>query len=271
MKQLIPIGRFSQITQLSLRMLRHYDELNLLKPAQIDPQSGYRYYSIAQALEAEKIRLLRSLEVPLEEIRQLLSLRDADAVRVSLARHRARLEAQITQYQQALDKLERLSTHELAATYPVVLRSLEAQPVITERIVTALSDIQLALGRTYGALYGHLGHLGVRPSGPPFLICFEREFKEGPMEFAVGVPTEVRLPSYGSFESDVLPASLVASTLHVGPYSEITHAYQAVLAWIDEHGYVADAAAREVYLVGVGQVQNPAEYRTELVWPVLGA
>lgn len=81
------------MTRLSIRMLRHYDDLGLLRAAQVDPDSGYRYYSLAQVADAERIRLLRSLEVPLEDIRALLSEPDAEVVRRQLEQHKTRLEA----------------------------------------------------------------------------------------------------------------------------------------------------------------------------------
>ena len=73
MDDLLPIGRFSKATRLSVKALRHYDELGLLRPAFVDPSSGYRYYRPAQANQAEAIRILRSLEMPLEEIAELLA------------------------------------------------------------------------------------------------------------------------------------------------------------------------------------------------------
>ena len=66
MGDLLPIGRFAKATRLSVKALRHYDELGLLRPAFVDPSSGYRYYRPAQANQAEAIRILRSLEMPLE-------------------------------------------------------------------------------------------------------------------------------------------------------------------------------------------------------------
>ena len=73
MDDLLPIGRFSKATRLSVKALRHYDELGLLRPAFVDPSSGYRYYRPAQANQAEAIRILRSVEMPLEEIGELLA------------------------------------------------------------------------------------------------------------------------------------------------------------------------------------------------------
>jgi DNA-binding transcriptional MerR regulator len=75
---LMPIGRFARLTGLSVKALRHYDELGLLRPAAVDPETGYRSYSTAQVERAETIRLLRRLELPLDEISSLLAGRDPE-------------------------------------------------------------------------------------------------------------------------------------------------------------------------------------------------
>ena len=93
MDDLLPIGRFAKATRLSVKALRHYDELGLLRPAFVDPSSGYRYYRPAQANQAEAIRILRSLEMPLEEIAALLAEAGGEPVAKRLALHRERLEA----------------------------------------------------------------------------------------------------------------------------------------------------------------------------------
>jgi DNA-binding transcriptional MerR regulator len=77
-KNLVSIGRFSLLCRLTVKALRHYDELGLLKPATVDPQTGYRYYSVAQVVEANRIRQLREIEMPLDEIRAILRGNNTD-------------------------------------------------------------------------------------------------------------------------------------------------------------------------------------------------
>ena len=67
--QLMPIGRFSRLTGVGVKALRHYDEVGLFVPAAVDDETGYRFYSPDQVDRAEAIRLLRRLDMPLEEIR----------------------------------------------------------------------------------------------------------------------------------------------------------------------------------------------------------
>jgi DNA-binding transcriptional MerR regulator len=88
-----------------VKALRHYDDIRLLRPAHVDDSTGYRYYSLAQAREAEAIRRLRSLHVPLEDVAELLHA-NAATVRERLAVHRARLEGRAVETQQILAELD---------------------------------------------------------------------------------------------------------------------------------------------------------------------
>ena len=89
---MLPIGPFARLSGVTVKALRHYDEIDLLEPAHVDADSGYRYYVLEQACDAEAIRRLRSLEVPLDEVRVLLAAAPA-VVRERLLVHRTRLEA----------------------------------------------------------------------------------------------------------------------------------------------------------------------------------
>lgn len=267
MNNLVPIGRFSQITRLSIRMLRHYDEVGLLKPAMVDPGSGYRYYSLSQVGEAERIRLLRSLEMPLEEIRELLMAQDARAIQERLEKHKNRLEGQIAQYQQVIAALENLEAHPLE-TYPVQVRQEAAQLVLTQRLRTSFEAMKQNFGVVFGELFATLNRQGLRPMGPPFVLYHSLEFNEDDLEYEPGIPSERLAVAPVGLSTYELPSSPVLYTLHPGPYDNIERAYQAVTAWMQEHGHEAAGSPREVYLVGKGQVENPAEYRTELVWPI---
>src|SRR5512134_3853242 len=72
-KDLLSIGAFASMTRLSLKALRLYDQLGLLQPRHVDPQSGYRYYGVDQLANARMIRNMREMEMPLATIRQVLA------------------------------------------------------------------------------------------------------------------------------------------------------------------------------------------------------
>jgi len=109
-QELMPIGRFARRCRLSVKQLRHYDELGLLRPAWVDPGSGYRYYRAEQAREALSIGLLRSLEVPLPAIGQVLAGRDVAGV---LGAVKDRLEADLVRRRRMLATLQRVLTEGL--------------------------------------------------------------------------------------------------------------------------------------------------------------
>src|SRR5881394_833082 len=88
--QLMAIGRFARLTGLTVKALRHYDELGLLRPAAVDADTGYRSYSSAQLARAEAIRMLRRLEVPLDDVATLVETDDRATVRRVLLDHHRR-------------------------------------------------------------------------------------------------------------------------------------------------------------------------------------
>jgi DNA-binding transcriptional MerR regulator len=106
MDDLLPIGRFARLAGLTVGALRHYDELDLLRPAVVDETTGYRRYRPSQLEDARTIARLRELEVPLEEIRDVLAADDpADRAR-RLDVHRARIEARTHRLQRVLHHVQ---------------------------------------------------------------------------------------------------------------------------------------------------------------------
>ena len=111
MDDLLTIGRFARLAGLSVGALRHYDELDLLRPARTDPFTSYRLYARGQLETARLIVRLRDLEVPLETIRACSSPTDDPAERRRLMReHRARIEARTFRLQRVLHILGQLSS-----------------------------------------------------------------------------------------------------------------------------------------------------------------
>ncbi len=102
------IGRFSRRSGIPVSHLRHYHEVGLLQPAHIDPESGYRYYAVAQSEAAEVIGILRSIDMPVRDIQRLLADPSEANVREVLAAHRTRLEDRLTQVAGRLESIDRI-------------------------------------------------------------------------------------------------------------------------------------------------------------------
>jgi DNA-binding transcriptional MerR regulator len=108
-EDLLPIGRFARLSGLSVGALRHYDELDILRPADVDRFTSYRRYRRDQLGTARAIARLRDLEVPLDEIRVVLAADDPADGRRRVAEHRSRIEARIARLQRVLHVLGQLS------------------------------------------------------------------------------------------------------------------------------------------------------------------
>jgi DNA-binding transcriptional MerR regulator len=105
---LVPIGRFARLAGLTVPQLRHYDRRGILVPAARDRRSGYRYYSEAQAAAAQAIALLRSIDVPLADIQELLAAPEPARVRRVFAEHRQRVERRLSEARAALESIDRI-------------------------------------------------------------------------------------------------------------------------------------------------------------------
>jgi effector-binding domain-containing protein len=266
---LLPIGRFAKATRLSVKALRHYDELGLLRPAFVDPSSGYRYYRPAQANQAEAIRILRSVDMPLEEIAALLAEAGGEPVAKRLRLHRERLEARLDEHRRMLAFLQRLLDKEDVMPYEVTVKQLPAQPVAATRASTDLRHIGDAIGAGVHLVLDELGRRGLEPAGPLQVVYHADQVLD---EDSVA-PIEICFPVAAAFQGTrevygtELPGGPAAVTLHRGPYAEIGPAYHTVSGWISDHGHELAGGPREVYLNVPGEVPE-ADLLTEVQWPI---
>lgn len=269
MDNLVPIGRFSRMTRLSIKALRLYNELGLLVPSWIDPSSGYRYYRAAQANRAEAIRILRGVDMPLDEIAEVLAEDDPEMISKRLAMHRERLEERLADQERMLRFLERLIEREEGIMpYDVTIKTVDAQPVASFVVHTDLTKIADDIAGGFATLMGAIGAASTQVVGAPFIVYHDviDEQTHGNIELCAPVPLGVHAPSNG-VEWKEFPAGSVASTMHRGPYSEIAPAYHTVSGWIQDHGHELTGPPREIYLNDPETVA-PEDLLTEVQFPI---
>ena len=103
---LLPIGMFSRASLLSIKTLRAYHEAGILVPAQVDRFSGYRMYTADQLADAAIVRRLRSLDLPLEQVRQVLQARDPNFTREVLNQHQVAMQARLSETERIVAELQ---------------------------------------------------------------------------------------------------------------------------------------------------------------------
>ena len=246
------IGEFSRLSRVSVRMLRHYDQLGLLTPSQTDPFTGYRYYSAEQLPRLNRIIALRDLGFSLEQIAGILDENlSTEQLLGMLKLKRAEVEGQMKSEQQKLERLEarirQMRESSGHAAYDVLLRDIEPELAAAYREVAADDDrIQqmFDMVETYIA-----GFDGARADKPPLSIYYDDEYREKDMDVEIAVPLRYAIPESEMIRVRQLPRlSSVACVVHVGEYSDVYQAYNALLTWIEANGYRMTGPIREVYL-----------------------
>jgi DNA-binding transcriptional MerR regulator len=233
----MPIGGLARLSRLSVKALRLYDAEGLLVPAWVDPDSGYRYYRAEQVRTATTIALLRSLDVPLAVVREVLAAPDAEALAAVLDAERERAARDLAAREQALRSIERLARSPDALSYDVTIGPQRPRrlvgltaPVATERVGPETAALCVRVARLLGD--GEISSVYPLDLEDTFALTAG----------IIGAP-----PTDGAEEHE-LPGGDWASTLHVGPYEELPVAYVALLEHLRERGHEPRAPMVETYL-----------------------
>lgn len=270
--RLIPIGEFSQMTRLSSKALRLYDKSGLLPPAHVDPATGYRYYEPSQANRAEAVRILRSVDMPLDEIKAVLDSDDADLVHKQLEIHRDRLALRLVEDEQKLAYLEALMNRtEGIMPYTINVEEASPQLVAATRIHTSLAKVGDDIGAGFGRLVPALGQAGIAPTGPPLIVYHDVIDEETDGDIEVCIPIGAPLPDdIDDVYSRELEGGAVAATVHHGRYEEIAPAYHSLTGWISDNEHEIAGPPREIYL-NDPQTVRPDELQTRVEFPIVRA
>lgn len=266
---LVPIGRFSAICRLTIKALRHYDDLGLLQPAFVDPRSSYRYYRLDQVATADLIRTLRTAEMPLDEIGAIVGSSDAAEARATIARHRQRLRDHIAAQQAALATLDQLlATERQPPRYTIEVLAAPAQTIISERLTIQPDNFGAPIGRALAATRALIARHNAQPIGPPIARYHTELVADETIAVEVGWPIAAPLPGEGSIGLGTIGGVTVARTIHRGPYEQIGGAFAALAGWIQRQGHEAAGAPWETYLTEPGAAAEPSQMLTAVSWPI---
>ncbi|MEK6274587.1 MAG: MerR family transcriptional regulator [Actinomycetota bacterium] len=270
-EELVPIGRFARLSGLTVKALRHYDEIGLLRPAHVDESSGYRYYALTQARSAEAIRRLRSLEVPLDEVRDLLDA-DQSALREHLVVHRSRLEGLAVETRRILDELDRLIDGKeklVPETKDLIRLELQIKEVPSRRVALVRERAHIdEMTKVVPAGIDRVAHtIGMRHAGPPFCRCPFAD-PDGYLETEIGWPVDEDVDAESPVEITTYGATRALVMKHVGPYTELSRSYRLMAEAMDQHGLVSAGDPVEWYESDPEEVPDPKDYVTIIEWPI---
>ena len=267
------IGAFARLGGVSVRTLHHYDELGLLAPAHVDPDTGYRWYEAEQLARLNRILALRDLgfalgdigpvlteSVSADELRGMLRLRRLEA--------RDRIEHEAARLARVESRLRRIEEEDTMPDYDVIVKPLPAQrcAVRTARARAFDQSLGEILPRLYEELTAQLASHGIAVSGPSIAWYEDSDDESLPIGVIAGLPIDADdVPA--DVAARTLPgAPRAATTVHRGSMDDCVAGYEALLRWTEDTGEHIEGYSREVYLECDGP---PDTWVTELQF-VLG-
>jgi DNA-binding transcriptional MerR regulator len=267
------IGEFSRITHLSIRTLRRYHEQDLLVPAQVDPVTGYRYYTPAQVRPALTIKRLRELDLPLADLRSFLEAESGrtgeagetgrSAAQQIVATHLRRLEDRLGRTQRAVQALRELLD-------PEAQRAVSLEVLPPQHVLAVSLDVPPGadLGWYDAAMNDLDAAAGHRPVVPPGGRYEHALFTDGQGRATVYLPAEAPLsPSAPATVKPLqLPQRAAAVATHYGPHDDLDLTYAAIGSYVARNALRSSNLVEEIYLVGPRDTDQPDRWRTLVAW-----
>lgn len=254
---MIKIGDFARFTGVTIKTLHHYDDVGLLKPAEVDRFTGYRYYTVAQMERLNRILALKDLGFSLEQIAELLDSRlTAAEIRGMLKLRQAELEEQISEAEVRLNRVAaRLDLIEQEGTprlHDVVVKNVEAVRVLSYREVVPDTG---SIGPFFLDIADVLEQNRIVSTGPWMALYHQSDYRQTDLDLEAAIPiapTVHRLPVLsGGREMTIreLPAQQAASVVcRMRQPLDVYETSKALWSWIERNGYrILDAPCRELY------------------------
>lgn len=269
---MLRIGDFSKLSRISIRMLRHYDELGLLVPENTDYNTCYRYYTEEQLPVAARITALKDMGFSLAVISEILKNYDKPkALSEFLTIKQAEVQAQAEEISRRLLLLEttinRLRKDETAMNYNVVLKTLPERYVASVRKVIPAYDQE---GILWNLLMTETAAMNLQQacSGDSLAIFHDEGFKENDVDVEIQISVKGQFPNTEHVIFKTVPAVEIASATYKGSYEQITAANHAVANWVNDNAYEFNGAMFCIYHVSPAQTKNSDELVTEVCYPV---
>ena len=262
---LYKIGMFAAMNHVTVKALRFYEEQGLLMPALIHPETGYRYYTLSQMAVLHQITALKLAGFTLEEIADINSGADEEAV---LLKKKAELLAKVADLTRQIAVVDSyLSKKKTRLSAPVLIKTIPETTVVFMRIRLESYDRLFERMPEMGALMEKAGCTCALPE-----YCFtgylEPGYKDGDILVEICESVVEAKKETGELHFKALPEIQAACIFHKGSYRTFPESYEAVLRYIEENGYEIAGEIRESYIDGVWNQDDESEWLSEIQVPV---
>lgn len=270
---MLRISDFAQLSRVSSKALRIYDRMGLLKPLQIDAETGYRYYSATQLSRLNRILVLKDLGFSLEQIGQLLDQHSIETIRSMLQLKQTEIQQRLLSEQDRLTRVEtqlqNLEQEGKMPNYDVIMKSVESQLVAAATgVIPNYEDCAPIFDRLFDQAYDHVARQGVKRVGAGIAVYHDTKLRDRDIPVEAAASIYEPIPGSDSVWVYELPSvETMACAVHHGSFATLGQAYGALLEWIEKNGYQVVGATREIYLQ-YERGGDPSQYVTEVQIPV---
>ena len=270
-KMKFKIGEFSKLCQVTVKTLRHYEEIGLLKPIEVDKWTGYRYYDLIQLRRMNRIAYLKKLGLSLEEITLLFeddkNYPDSELLKIKIRQCKNEIEHLICR-QTELEKLENMLQKQENIMEKVFKKSLPGRIFATHR--RKIASYQELFELCPNIIGPEMQRLGCQC--PPPEYCFTQEYNE---EYGVDIDIEyLEAVAECKEDSDLIkfkklsevPVALCIN--HYGAYERMPETFAELYTYAEINGYEASDRPRFCYIDGIWNKENIDEWLTEIQLPI---
>ena len=258
------IGVFSVIAKVSIKTLRYYQEIGLISPSHIDPDSGYRYYNERLLEKVRIIQKLKDMDFSLREIKDIIENYEDDSELVDYMKTKlAETRQRIKKYQKVQQQIKTIIKLEeeikmMNSQESIGIKNLEDMLIASIRFKGKYEEVGKYFGKIFKAC-------GFQVKGQPFSLYYDQEYKENDADIEACVPVKREIKKEG-INCRALKGGKAHTLIHKGPYECLGESYKKILDYIADNNLKITSPSREVYLKGPGMIfkGNPKKYITEI-------
>lgn len=270
---MLTIGEFSNICRVSTKTLRYYAEIGLILPEEINPENGYRYYSINQLEKMLLINRLKSYCFSLEEIKSIFESEELidEVLFAALNKKKKEIAVKVRKFEDTLHQIDidmsNLRKGKSIMSYmesiDVQLVEIPAMYLLSVRKNVLEHEFSEEYGICFGELFRKMEDKKLTASAPPMVLFHSDEYTP------IGLDTEFAIPikEYATGTRDFCPG-LCLKTVVRGSYSQLSSVYTKQIEWTEKEGYENSNALYEVYVTSPAEVSQESELVTEVYYPV---
>lgn len=264
------VGEFSKLAKVTVKALRHYDEIGLFRPAMVNEVNGYRLYSLDQLQMIARIVQFKELGFSLSEIKELIDSKTSkELIHSRLIKKQREVQNQINQDSQRLSNINKLIENFKEDTMEnVVIKSLPEVIVASKRLVIPTYDALYEVAPAMGEVMKKHGAVCREPAYC-FNIYHDDEYKDKDIDLEICEAVVEKLEDKDGLVYKIIDGVKEAACInHKGPYETLSASYGKIMKWIEDEGFKIIDHARESYIDGPWNKKDPQEWLTEIQIPV---